>query len=97
MCVAATTSAAGGDDRTRPAELTGLGEKILMSLWRDPQAADYPGATMRATVGNALEFLEKTVPGFRSLIAGKVLDFGCGWGHQAVAMAKIGPEPVRAP
>ncbi len=45
---------------------------------------------MRANVANALDFLDKTVPNFRGLISGRVLDFGCGWGHQAVAMATIG-------
>jgi 2-polyprenyl-3-methyl-5-hydroxy-6-metoxy-1,4-benzoquinol methylase len=85
-----TNRAVAERDKTGPVKLTGLGERILMALCRDPEAADYPGGTLKRNVDDALEFLEKTVPDFRSLIAGKVLDFGCGWGHQAVAMAKTG-------
>jgi 2-polyprenyl-3-methyl-5-hydroxy-6-metoxy-1,4-benzoquinol methylase len=74
----------------QPIELTTMAERLLMSLCHDPQAQDYAGGTVLTKVDNALYFLTKTVPGFRSLIAGKVLDFGCGWGHQAVAMVKYG-------
>src|SRR5438270_2944443 len=64
-----------------------LGERILLACCRDPDAHDYPGGTILTTVENALQFLYKTVPNFSSLPQGHVLDFGCGWGHQAVAMA----------
>jgi SAM-dependent methyltransferase len=64
-----------------------LGERMLLACCRHPDANDYPGGTVLTTVENALEFLDKTVPNFRSLLHGRVLDFGCGWGHQAVAMA----------
>lgn len=67
-----------------------LGERILVACCRDPGAPDYPGGTIRANVENALDFLDKTVPQFRSFISGRVLDFGCGWGNQAVAMALAG-------
>jgi SAM-dependent methyltransferase len=90
MSLMVTNRAIAEQDRRSPVRLTGLGEKILMSLCRDPKAADYPGGTLKANVDNALAFLTKTVPDFQSLIAGKVLDFGCGWGHQAIAMAKVG-------
>ncbi len=61
-----------------------LGERLLLACCRDP---DYPGGTVRANVANALDFFDKTVPNFRHLISGHVLDFGCGWGHHAVATA----------
>ncbi len=67
-----------------------LGERLLLACCRDPKAPDYPGGTVRANVANALDFLDKTVPNFRHLVSGRVLDFGCGWGHQAIAMAIAG-------
>lgn len=72
-----------------------LGERILLSLSRKPGTPDYPGGTLKANLDNALEFLLKTVPGFLEMIRDKaVLDFGCGWGWQAVAMAKHGARRV---
>jgi len=76
-------------------KLTRLSEKILMWFCRNPQEADYPGGTVTTNVNNALDYLIKTVPDFRRYLHGKILDFGCGWGNQAVAMAKNGaPEVV---
>ena len=72
-----------------------LGERILLSLSRDPSALDYSGGTIKTTVDNSLDFLSLTVPEFRSRFVGKkVLDFGCGWGNQAVTMAKNGAAQV---
>lgn len=72
-----------------------LGERILLSLCRDPMAPDYAGGTVKTTIDNSLDFLCQTVPDFRSRFVGKkVLDFGCGWGNQAVAMAKNGAAEV---
>ena len=72
-----------------------MGERILLSLCRDPGAPDYPGGTIKTNVDNSLDFLSLTVPGFRGRFVGKkVLDFGCGWGNQAVAMAKNGASEV---
>lgn len=66
-----------------------LGERILLRFCREPGSEPYPGGTSRTTVDNALDFLSKTVPGFVEEIRGReVLDFGCGYGHQAVAMAR---------
>jgi 2-polyprenyl-3-methyl-5-hydroxy-6-metoxy-1,4-benzoquinol methylase len=78
----------------KPAELTRLGEKILMSLCRDPNGSDYRGGTVNTSVETALDFLKKTVPNFQSYLKGKVLDFGCGWGNQSVAMGKAGAGEV---
>ncbi len=73
-----------------------LGVRILLPLSRDPAAPDFPGGTERTTGEDAaLSFVLKTVPGFIELIQGKtVLDFGCGLGWQAVAMAKRGAGRV---
>jgi ubiquinone/menaquinone biosynthesis C-methylase UbiE len=62
-------------------------EWLLLKLSRDPSAPDHIAGTLRTDPNNALDFLRKTVPEFARLIEGKrVLDFGCGWGNQAVAM-----------
>src|SRR5687767_13808514 len=67
-----------------------VGEWILLALSRDPSAPDYPGGPARATIDNALEFMEKTVPGFRDMTRERsVLDFGCGFGLQAAALARL--------
>ena len=66
-----------------------LGELILKALSRDPSTEDYPGGTALANMDNALDFILKTVPGFVGLVRSKdVLDFGCGAGFQAAALAR---------
>jgi SAM-dependent methyltransferase len=68
-----------------------LDEKILISIARPVDAPDYPGATARMNLDNALDFLLKTVPDFLEIVRGKeVLDFGCGQGFQAAALIKRG-------
>lgn len=70
-----------------------LSARILSLLSRDPTAPDYAGGTIRTRLDDALNFLNYTVPGFIDLIRDKfVLDFGCGWGWQAIAMARGGGE-----
>lgn len=72
-----------------------LGERLLRAASRSPDAADNPEGTLLANLDNALDFLHETVPGFASYVSGNaVLDFGCGWGWQAVAMAKADAESV---
>lgn len=72
-----------------------LAERVLLAFSRDPAAPEYAGGTSRATVDNALDFLVKTVPGFLEYIKRKdVLDFGCGYGLQAMAMARSGARTV---
>ncbi|MBL8227466.1 MAG: class I SAM-dependent methyltransferase [Bryobacterales bacterium] len=66
-----------------------FGEALLRALSRDPKAEDYPGGTARTNIDNALDFMLKTVPNFVELVRGKdVLDFGCGMGLQAAALAR---------
>jgi SAM-dependent methyltransferase len=78
-----------------PSSFSRFAERILVSFCREPSAPDYAGGTVKATVDNSLDFLSRTVPDFHSRFVGKkVLDFGCGWGNQAVAMAKNGAAEV---
>jgi SAM-dependent methyltransferase len=75
--------------------VSAIGERILLALSRKPGTRDYPGGTEKTNLANALDFLCKTVPGFLELFQDKtVLDFGCGYGLQAVAMAQRGAREV---
>lgn len=72
-----------------------LGEWILLKLSRKPGSSEYSGATLNYTVQNALDFPKKTIPNFLEYVKGKsVLDYGCGPGYQAVAMAQQGAKTV---
>lgn len=72
-----------------------VGERILLLLSRAPGTPDYPGGTLKTNMNNSLDYLLKTVPHFLEMIRGKsVLDFGCGWGWQAVAMVRQGARFV---
>jgi len=72
-----------------------LSARILSSFSRKPDAPDYAGGTINTELATALDFLTFTVPGFLDLIKDKtVLDFGCGWGWQALAMAQKGAKSV---
>jgi len=65
----------------------GLRRRILMGLAKAPSESE-GGATFSYTIENALAFARKTIPNFEPYIAGqRVLDYGCGPGWQAVAMA----------
>lgn len=70
-------------------------ERILRAFSRDPAAPDYAGGTVKTNLANSLEFMCKLVPQFPSIIKGKrVLDHGCGWGWQALAVASHAREVV---
>ena len=71
-----------------------LAEHIIRFFSRDPNGNDYPGGTSRANLQNALSFILKTVPEFSDLVrqSGSVLDFGCGYGLQAAALATANPS-----
>lgn len=72
-----------------------FGERILLGLSRAPGTPDYPGGTLKTNMNNSLDYLMKTIPDFLEIIRGKsVLDFGCGWGWQAVAMVRQGARFV---
>jgi 2-polyprenyl-3-methyl-5-hydroxy-6-metoxy-1,4-benzoquinol methylase len=66
-----------------------LSERLFLAVCRPFDKPDYPGGTARTTIDNALEFLEWSVPGFLEMVRQrKVLDFGCGHGWQATALAR---------
>jgi SAM-dependent methyltransferase len=66
-----------------------VSERILRRFCRRPDLPDNAGGTDNATIENALDFLVRTVPNFRELVEGNsVLDFGCGCGLQAAALAR---------
>ena len=72
-----------------------IGERILLSISREPGSSEYGGATANYTVENALDFPKKTIPKLLDHIRDKVvLDYGCGPGYQAVAMAREGAKSV---
>ena len=64
-------------------------ESILLKFCRPVDRPDYAAGTARTNLDNSLSFLMKTVPGFIDIVRGKsVLDFGCGYGWQATALAR---------
>ena len=68
----------------------------MLRFCKDPSEPDYPSGTTKTTVDNALDYMIKTVPNFLDLVSKKqVLDFGCGFGHQATCLAsKHGTDVV---
>jgi len=69
--------------------------RIFRTFCRSVDSPEYAGGTARTNIDNALGFLLKTVPDFLELTNGaRVLDFGCGFGLQAAALARVAPERV---
>ena len=65
---------------------TSLEDWTLNWLAADPSAPEI-GGTANYSIENCLHFVRKTVPHFDERIRGKrVLDYGCGFGWQAIAM-----------
>ena len=72
-----------------------LSARLLRLLSHPPRAADFAGGTVTHVGDRALEFIDRTVPDFRAMIAGRtVLDYGCGRGDQALAMKAAGARSV---
>lgn len=72
-----------------------LSERLLLLLSRKPGTEDPSGSREEPSIESALSQLRDAFPNFEGLIAGKdVLDFGCGEGWQAVAMAQNGARSV---
>lgn len=66
-----------------------VGEAILRALSRDPGASDHLSVLDHDLEGRELGTLLDTFPGFVEMVKGRrVVDFGCGTGHQAVALAR---------
>jgi SAM-dependent methyltransferase len=69
----------------------GVAARILHAFCRPLNAPDYAGGTDTATIDTALDFITKAVPGFMEITSrGSILDFGCGFGLQAAALARLG-------
>jgi len=68
-----------------------IGERILRWTAKKPEVAKRDPAAHEWSSKNALGLLRKAYPDFLSLIKDKdVLDYGCGYGHQTVALAAAG-------
>lgn len=73
----------------------GLTEKLLLMLSRKPEADDYEASKDHWSVETALRQFCACFPGFLACTPGKeILDFGCGTGYQAVALAQMGAKRV---
>ena len=67
-----------------------IAERILTRLSRDPGTGDYvsPSTLKRRTRETALDILLRDFPHFDELVTGRrIVDFGCGYGFQCLALA----------
>lgn len=72
-----------------------VGERILLALSRPPGAPDYADAVDAPTLDTALDNLRRRFPDLAARVRGRrVLDFGCGAGWQAAALAREGAALV---
>lgn len=72
-----------------------LAERLLIALSRRPEAGDDPIARSEWTVDNGLSLLSEVFPKFTQRVIDKVvLDFGCGFGYQSIALAHAGARMV---
>ncbi len=70
-------------------------EYILLFLSRKPGGKDFHSPQVEWNLDNALSLLCSSFSNFKSSISGKeILDFGCGTGYQAIAMARNGAKYV---
>lgn len=73
----------------------GIGTRLLLALSRSPEAQDFTEGAREWDVASALRILRGEFADFDDRIRGaRVLDFGCGSGHQTVAMAMSGAAHV---
>ena len=66
-------------------------ERVLLSLSRAPESTDYISKGDNSSGGDALALalLHEAFPNFGQMVTGKrILDFGCGMGFQALALAR---------
>ncbi len=72
-----------------------LTEKLLLAISRQPGNQNGCLSCKEEIIDSALELLRHAFKNFEREIAGKrILDFGCGYGQQTVAMAKSGAKYV---
>ena len=70
-------------------------ERLLLFLSRKLGTDDYPGGKEEWDLDGALSLLCRVLPNFMSGLVGKeILDFGCGLGYQAAALARNGARYV---
>lgn len=66
-----------------------IGEAVLRALSRAPGLGDYQQDTEEEASGNELALLRREFAELSKLLKGRrVVDFGCGIGRQAIAMAR---------
>jgi len=84
--------------RSSPRKKAGveLAEKLLLLMTKKPLLADcQPGTNNHSDPRSALSILCRVYPGFiRSIVGKRILDFGCGEGWQAIALAQKGAASV---
>jgi cyclopropane fatty-acyl-phospholipid synthase-like methyltransferase len=62
---------------------------LLAKFCINPSGPRRPAATDLYTFSNALSFARKAIPNFDALVRNRrVLDYGFGWGYQAIAMVQ---------
>lgn len=72
-----------------------VSERLLLRLSRKPDSRDYPEGRAEWTPENALSLLCRVFPSFLYSIRGMdILDYGCGIGNQAAALASKGAKYV---
>ena len=72
-----------------------LAERVLLSLSRSPAASDRPAGVNSWEGRDPLELLHAAFPELLQWINGAdILDFGCGCGHQSIALAAKGAKSV---
>src|SRR5260370_10579416 len=73
-----------------------LSARILLHWFcRAPGSDDYPMTGVHYESGTELHTLDEVFPSLRNEIVDKnIVDFGCGYGYQAVALARAGARHV---
>lgn len=72
-----------------------LAERLLLAISHQPEEQNGRLSCKEETIDSALELLRHAFNHFEREITGKrVLDFGCGYGQQTVAMARAGAKYV---
>jgi SAM-dependent methyltransferase len=64
-------------------------ERILLSVSRSPGDTGQFSVKGEPTVEHALNLLNRVYPNFEAIVSGKrVVDFGCGFGNQSIALVR---------
>lgn len=69
--------------------MTAIGERVLRALSRTPGSDDFTPTDSEISLADPLYLLRRVYPNLANLVALKrVLDFGCGQGHQSIALTR---------